>query len=107
MQEPVFSVEKLSLLFELSRSFSALIDLEELLSTIITKTKDILQAENCALLLKLEEASASSAQLCDVAALVLSERFRQMEHHLPAAGDVLVLEYRHGRVHERLANARR
>ena len=51
MQEMVFSVEKLSLLFELSRGFNALIDLEALLPAVISKTKEILQAENCALLL--------------------------------------------------------
>ena len=55
MKEGVSSVEKLSLLFELSHAFSALIQLEELLPHIITKTKEVLQAESCALLLLDEE----------------------------------------------------
>jgi transcriptional regulator with GAF, ATPase, and Fis domain len=46
----VFSVEQYALLFELSRSFSSLIELEVLLPAIITKTRDVMQAENCALL---------------------------------------------------------
>jgi GAF domain-containing protein len=55
MNAEVSDVEKLSLLFELSRSFSSLIDLEELLPCIIAKTREGLQAESCSLLL-LDEA---------------------------------------------------
>jgi len=53
--EGVASLEKLSLLFELSRSFSSLIELEELLPYIIAKTREVLQAESCSLLLLDEE----------------------------------------------------
>ncbi|MBI3328178.1 MAG: sigma 54-interacting transcriptional regulator [Nitrospinae bacterium] len=55
MNDGVSSVAKLSLLFELSRAFSALITLDELLPCIIAQTKGVLQAESCALLL-LDEA---------------------------------------------------
>lgn len=55
MKEGVSSVEKLALLLELSRAFSAVIELEELLPAIITKTKEVLQAESCALLFLDEE----------------------------------------------------
>ena len=55
MQTGVSSVEQFSLLLELSRAFSALIDLEELLPTVIAKTQEVLQAESCALLLLDEE----------------------------------------------------
>lgn len=51
MKEGVSSVEKLSLLFEMSHAFSALIELEELLPYLMTKTQEVLQAESCALLL--------------------------------------------------------
>lgn len=47
----VSSGEKFSLLFELSRAFSSLIELEELLPYIVAQTKQVLQAESCALLL--------------------------------------------------------
>jgi Nif-specific regulatory protein len=43
--------EKFSLLFELSRAFSALIDLDELLPYVAAQTRDILHAESCAILL--------------------------------------------------------
>src|SRR3989454_7088233 len=55
MQTGVSSVEQFSLLLELSRAFSALIDLEELLPTVIAKTQEVLQAASCALLLLDEE----------------------------------------------------
>src|SRR5439155_26094482 len=55
MQTGVSSVEQFSLLLELSRAFSALIELEELLPTVIAKTQEVLQAESCALLLLDEE----------------------------------------------------
>ena len=55
MQTGVSSVEQFSLLLELSRAFSALIELEELLPTVIAKTQEVLQAESCALLLMDEE----------------------------------------------------
>jgi hypothetical protein len=38
------------LLYTLSRAFSALITLDELLPSIMLKTKEVLQAESCALL---------------------------------------------------------
>jgi transcriptional regulator with GAF, ATPase, and Fis domain len=43
--------QKLSLLLELSRAFSALVDLDELLGLVNAKTRDVLGAENCAILL--------------------------------------------------------
>jgi Nif-specific regulatory protein len=49
--EEVFKVERWTLLYELSQAFSALMTLDELLPSIIAKTKDILRAESCALLL--------------------------------------------------------
>src|SRR6266404_8968749 len=51
----VLDVEKLSLLFELSRGFNALIELDELLPQVIASTKEVFQAEGCALLLFDEE----------------------------------------------------
>jgi hypothetical protein len=49
------SSERLKLLYTLSRAFSALITLNELLPSIIAQTKEVLQAESCALLLLEEE----------------------------------------------------
>jgi len=51
MDPKVSSPEQLSLLFELTRAFSALATLEALLPSIIAQTKAVLQAESCALLL--------------------------------------------------------
>ncbi len=51
----VSNVEKLSLLFELSRAFTAQIELQELLPLIMAQTQAALGAENCSLLL-LDEA---------------------------------------------------
>jgi signal transduction protein with GAF and PtsI domain len=45
------SADKFSLLFELSRSFNSLIDLDELLPYIAAQTRDLLQAESCAIFL--------------------------------------------------------
>jgi Nif-specific regulatory protein len=45
------SADKFSLLFELSRSFNSLIDLDELLPYIAAQTRNILQAESCAIFL--------------------------------------------------------
>lgn len=45
------STEKFSLLFELSRAFSALIQLDELLPFIAEQTRNVLRAESCALFL--------------------------------------------------------
>jgi transcriptional regulator with GAF, ATPase, and Fis domain len=42
---------KLSLLFELSRAFSALVELDELLPLVNAKTREVLDAENCAIML--------------------------------------------------------
>jgi Nif-specific regulatory protein len=47
--------ERLTVLYALGQAFSALMTLDELLPSIITKTKEILQAESCALLLLDEE----------------------------------------------------
>jgi GAF domain-containing protein len=55
MTDGVVSVEKLSLLFELSRAFTAQIELQELLPLIMAQTQAALGAENCSLLL-LDEA---------------------------------------------------
>jgi transcriptional regulator with GAF, ATPase, and Fis domain len=46
---------RLTLLYELSRSFSELIELDQLISRVITRTKDLLGAESCAILLLDEE----------------------------------------------------
>ncbi|MEW6296704.1 MAG: sigma 54-interacting transcriptional regulator [Thermodesulfobacteriota bacterium] len=51
MAEAIASAEQLALLFTLSRAFSALIELEELLPYIVAQTQKTLQAESCALLL--------------------------------------------------------
>jgi hypothetical protein len=51
IDEGVFTVERLTLLYELSQAFSSLMTLEELLPSIIAKTQETLQAESCALLL--------------------------------------------------------
>lgn len=45
------SMDKFSLLFELSRSFNSLIDLDELLPYIAAQTRNLLQAESCAIFL--------------------------------------------------------
>jgi len=50
------SSQRLSLLFELSRAFSALIELDELLRFVNARTKEVLGAESCAILL-LDETS--------------------------------------------------
>ena len=55
MPPAVSSHEKLLLLFELSSAFNALIELDELLESINAKTRDVLDAENCAILLLDEE----------------------------------------------------
>lgn len=49
-REP-FSAEKFSLLFDLSRAFSSLIDLDELLPYIADQTRHVLQAESCVIFL--------------------------------------------------------
>jgi len=46
-----FIVEKLAVLLDLSHALSALITLDELLPCIIAKTKEVLEAESCTLLL--------------------------------------------------------
>jgi Nif-specific regulatory protein len=51
MQAGVSSTEQLSLLLELNRAFSALMELEDLLPFIMTKTNEVFAAESCALLL--------------------------------------------------------
>ena len=51
MTDGVVSVEKLSLLFELSSAFTAQIELQELLPLIMAQTQGALGAENCSLLL--------------------------------------------------------
>ena len=50
------STQRLSLLFELSRASSALIELDELLRFVNARTKEVLGAESCAILL-LDETS--------------------------------------------------
>src|SRR5262245_23787482 len=44
-------VSRLSLLYEVSRSFSELIDLERLIALVIAKTNELLNAESSAILL--------------------------------------------------------
>src|SRR5882672_4800879 len=55
MPAGVSSTEQLSLLLELNRAFSALMELEDLLPFIMTKTNEVFAAESCALLLLDEE----------------------------------------------------
>jgi Nif-specific regulatory protein len=55
IQATAFSVERFSLLLELSRAFSALIELDALLPFVMAKTNEVLGAESCALLLLDEE----------------------------------------------------
>ena len=49
------TLDQLALIFELSRSFNALIEIDELLPAIIEKTQEILHAESSAILLFDEE----------------------------------------------------
>src|SRR5262245_14122337 len=51
MADAVSSAERLSRLFDLSRAFTAHIELEELLPLVMSKTQEALEAENCSLLL--------------------------------------------------------
>ena len=51
MTTGVTTVEQLSLILDLSRSFNALIELDELLPVIIEKTQEVLDAESSAILL--------------------------------------------------------
>ena len=46
---------RLSLLYEVTRSFSELIDVGQLIDRVITRTKQLLDAESCAILLLDEE----------------------------------------------------
>jgi len=46
---------RLSLLYEVSRSFSELIDLDQLIGRVVPRTKELLNAESCAILLLDEE----------------------------------------------------
>jgi transcriptional regulator with GAF, ATPase, and Fis domain len=48
---PSHVTEKFSLLFELSQAFSALVELDELLRVVNANTRDVLDAESCALML--------------------------------------------------------
>jgi len=45
------AAQKFSLLFELSRAFSALVELDELLRLVNAKTRDVLDAQSCAIML--------------------------------------------------------
>jgi len=81
-QEGIFNAERLSLLLELSHAFSALITLEELLPHIIDKTKDVLQAESCALLLLDEERQELFFPVTSDISLAIQERFKDIR--LPA-----------------------
>jgi hypothetical protein len=47
----VHNTEKLLLLFDLSRAFSSLMELDELLALINAQTKEVLEAESSAILL--------------------------------------------------------
>jgi Nif-specific regulatory protein len=51
MQEGIPDSERFSLLLDLCRAFSALMELDELIPFIIARTREVLQAENCAILL--------------------------------------------------------
>jgi len=51
MADAVSSAERFSRLFDLSRAFTAHIELEELLPLVMSKTQEALEAENCSLLL--------------------------------------------------------
>src|SRR5687767_4255319 len=55
IDEGTLTAERLTLLYSLGQAFSSLMTLDVLLPSIITKTKEIMQAESCALLLLDEE----------------------------------------------------
>jgi Nif-specific regulatory protein len=55
IDEGTLTAERLTLLYTLGQAFSSLMTLDTLLPSIITRTKEIMQAESCALLLLDEE----------------------------------------------------
>jgi len=74
----VLDVEKLSLLFELSRGFNALIELDELLPQVIASTKEVFQAESCALLLFDEERHELHFPVTSDVSPEMEERLREI-----------------------------
>lgn len=62
IQGGIPNAEQFSLLFELSRSFNAFIDLDELLPHVATQTRNVLHAESCAILLKIRVISATNRE---------------------------------------------
>jgi Nif-specific regulatory protein len=71
-------VEKLWLLLELSRGFSALMDLDELLPQVIAKTKKVFQAESCSLLLFDEERQELYFPLTSEESPEMDQRLREI-----------------------------
>lgn len=69
------SAEQFSLLFDLSRSFNSLIDLDELLPYIATQTRTLLQAESCAIFLL-------DAPRQEMYFAVVSDAISSVEHRL-------------------------
>ena len=78
MNEEIFSVEKCSLLLELSHAFSALLTLEELLPSIMAHTKEVLRAESCAILLLDEERQELFFPVTSDMSPTIEERFREI-----------------------------
>ncbi len=64
-----------SLLFDLSRSFSALIELDDLLPAVAAKTREVLQAESCTILLL-------DAARQELYFAVISDAISSVEHRL-------------------------
>ena len=78
MQAGVSSTEQFSLLLELSRAFSTLMELEDLLPFIMAKTNEVFAAESCALLLLDEERQESFFPTTSDVSLEREERLKAM-----------------------------
>ena len=91
----VLDVEKLSLLFELSRGFNALIELDELLPQVIARTKEVFQAEGCALLLFDEERQELHFPVTSDVSPDMEERLREIR--FPADRGIVGWVVTHGR----------
>jgi Nif-specific regulatory protein len=89
------SVEKLSLLLELSQAFSALMDLEALLPVVMARTKEVLQAESCALLFLDPERQELFFPVISDVSHAQEERFKGLR--MPADRGVAGWVLQHGR----------
>src|SRR5262249_42557499 len=72
----VHDTEKLLLLFDLSRAFSALMELDELLELINAETKEVFKAESCAILLVDETTGELFFPVSSDASPEIEKRFR-------------------------------